>query len=77
MSKLLKGQTLADILNKGEQMFILLPVVAAVILVSAGYFTMWTASRSDTPKGIAKFGSIMAIILFVFAGGAFGNIELV
>jgi len=49
-------------------MFILIPVVSAVILVFFGYFALWSAHQSNTPAGIAQFGRIMAIILFVFAG---------
>ena len=49
-------------------MCILLPVVAAVVLVFGGYIALWTAGRNDTPKGISQFGRIIAIILFVFAG---------
>jgi hypothetical protein len=46
----------------------MLPVVGAVVLVFGGYIALWTAGRSDTAKGTAQFGKIMAIILFVFAG---------
>ena len=44
------------------------PVTIAVLIVTAGYFAMWTSSKSDTPKGVASFGRTMAIILFVIAG---------
>jgi hypothetical protein len=49
-------------------MCILLPVVAAVVLVFFGYLAMWSASQANTPAGISQFGKIMSIILFVFAG---------
>ena len=49
-------------------MFILIPVVSAVVLVFFGYLAMWSAHQSNTPAGIAQFGKVMAIILFVFAG---------
>ncbi|MGA2091439.1 MAG: hypothetical protein ABSH12_08300 [Endomicrobiales bacterium] len=44
------------------------PVLAAVILVFLGYIALWTASQNNIPAGISKFGRIMSIILFVFAG---------
>ena len=49
-------------------MCILLPVVAAVVLVFFGELAMWSAHQSNTPAGISQFGKIMSIILFVFAG---------
>ena len=49
-------------------MCILMPVVAAVIIVFLGYIALWTASQKDIPEGVAKFGRILAIILYVFAG---------
>jgi phosphatidylglycerophosphate synthase len=42
--------------------------IATVILVTLSYFTLWTASRADTPKGVSGFGKIMAIVLFVLSG---------
>ena len=49
-------------------MFMLLPVVAAVVLVFLGYAALWSAYQEKVPAGISKFGRIMSIILFVFAG---------
>jgi len=49
-------------------MCILTSIVAAVVLVFLGYIALWTAGRTSTSTGVAKFGRIMAIILFVFAG---------
>jgi len=49
-------------------MCVLMPVVAAVIIVFLGYIALWTASQKDIPEGVAKFGRILAIILYVFAG---------
>lgn len=49
-------------------MCMLAPVVLAVVLVFFGYIAMWTASQSNVPAGIAKFGRILSIILFIFAG---------
>ena len=48
-------------------MFIIFPITMAVLIVTVGYFAMWTSSKSDTPKCIASFGRVMAIILFVIA----------
>jgi len=33
-----------------------------------GYFAIWSSSQPATPKGIASFGRILSIILFVIAG---------
>lgn len=49
-------------------MFALLPIIPATVLVTLGYFVMWTASQEKTPKGIMLFGKVMSIILFVIAG---------
>jgi len=35
-------------------MFMLLPVVAAVMLVFLGYVAVWTSSRHDTPKVVVN-----------------------
>lgn len=49
-------------------MCIMMPVVAAVVLVFMGYIALWTAGQNGVEAGVAKFGKILAIILFVFAG---------
>jgi hypothetical protein len=49
-------------------MFMLMPVIVAVVLVFFGYLAVWTASHKDIPAGISKFGKILSIILYVFAG---------
>ena len=49
-------------------MLLLFPVIGAVVLVTLGYFVMWTSSQANTPKGVAMFGKVMSIILFVGAG---------
>ncbi len=49
-------------------MHILIPILAASILVFFGYFSLWSATQPTTPKGISSFGRILAIILFVMAG---------
>ncbi|OGS17861.1 MAG: hypothetical protein A3J83_08685 [Elusimicrobia bacterium RIFOXYA2_FULL_40_6] len=43
-------------------------IVGAVMIVTVGYFVLWTASLSSAPKGVAGFGKVMAIILFIIAG---------
>lgn len=49
-------------------MFILFPVIAAVVLVFFGYAALWSTYQSNLPKGVSQFGRIMSIILFVIAG---------
>ena len=49
-------------------MFILGHVIGAVVLVFLGYIALWTASQNTIPKEVAKFGKVMSIILYVFAG---------
>jgi hypothetical protein len=49
-------------------MFILFPVVGAVVLVFFGYVALWSAYGANIPKGVAQFGRILSIVLFVFAG---------
>ena len=49
-------------------MFIVMPIVAAVVLVFLGYIALWSASQPNTPAGISSFGRVMAILLFVIAG---------
>ena len=43
-------------------------VIVAAVLVTIGYFALWTSSQTNTPKGTAAFGKVMALILFVMAG---------
>ena len=43
-------------------------LVATIVLVTLGYIALWTANHENTQKGLAGFGKVMAIILFVFAG---------
>lgn len=49
-------------------MCIVMPVVSAVVLVFFGYVALWSASQSNVPAGVAKFGRIMAILLYACAG---------
>ncbi|MDD5686916.1 MAG: hypothetical protein PHE88_03670 [Elusimicrobia bacterium] len=49
-------------------MYIMFPVVVMVLLVTIGYFVMWTAVQPNIPKGVSGFGKVMAIILFIVAG---------
>ncbi len=49
-------------------MCIMMPVVAAVVLVFMGYLALWTAGQNGVDAGVSKFGKILAIIIFVFAG---------
>lgn len=48
-------------------MFIIFPVVCAVLLVTVGYFALWTSVSANTPKGVSAFGMIVATILYVVA----------
>jgi hypothetical protein len=43
-------------------------LVVAVVLVTVGYLALWASQHEHTEKGLAGFGRVMAIILFVFAG---------
>lgn len=52
-------------------MHILISIIAAAFLAAFGYFALWTSAHPATPKGVASFGRILAIILFVIAGLAF------
>ncbi|MFC1501103.1 hypothetical protein ACFL58_01470 [Elusimicrobiota bacterium] len=52
-------------------MFIFPVVVAAAVLVTLGYLALWSSAHEKTSKGLAGFGRVMAIILFVLAGLAF------
>ncbi len=47
---------------------ICMSLVGMVVLVTLGYLALWTSSHENTAKGLAGFGRVMAIILFVFAG---------
>ncbi|OGS23622.1 MAG: hypothetical protein A2297_08310 [Elusimicrobia bacterium RIFOXYB2_FULL_48_7] len=49
-------------------MIIVMHVVAAVLIVTLGYFVLWTASLASAHKGVAIFGKVMAAVLFVLAG---------
>lgn len=49
-------------------MFIFCSVVAAVVLVTLGYFALWAASQANVSKGLSMFGKVMAIVLFIIAG---------
>jgi hypothetical protein len=51
-------------------MFILCPIIAAVVLVFLGYLALWTSGQANTPKGVSQFGRILAIVLFVIAAVA-------
>jgi len=52
-------------------MFIFPALVACLVLTSLGYFALWTSSHENTSKGLAGFGKVLSIILFVFAGLVF------
>ena len=52
-------------------MFIFPALVGCLVLVTLGYFAMWTSSHENTSKGLAGFGRVLSIILFVFAGLVF------
>jgi hypothetical protein len=45
----------------------MIPVGAAVILVFLGYVALWTSSRSGTPAGVAQFGKVLSIVMYVIA----------
>lgn len=49
-------------------MCILPAIVAAVVLVTLGYFAMCNASQPNLSKGLSQFGKILAIVLFCIAG---------
>ena len=49
-------------------MCILFPIVAATVLVTIGYFALWISSQANNQKGMAIFGKVLSIILFVMAG---------
>jgi hypothetical protein len=49
-------------------MHLIFALVAASFLVGFGYFALWSSTQPATPKGVASFGRILAIILFVIAG---------
>lgn len=49
-------------------MFIVVHVLGVVLVVTVGYFVMWTASQTNTPKGVAVFGKIVSIALLIIAG---------
>jgi hypothetical protein len=42
-------------------------LLGSIVLVTLGYLALWTSSHENTAKGLAGFGRVMAIILFVFA----------
>ncbi len=48
-------------------MFLWMHVVGAVILVFFGYIALWSSYQQHTPDIVAKFGRIMAIILYTIA----------
>lgn len=50
-------------------MFLVMHAVAAVLVVTVGYFVVWTSMQPNTQKGVAGFGKVMAILLFIVAGG--------
>jgi hypothetical protein len=54
-------------------MHIFFPIIAATVLVFFGYFAIWSSSQPATPKGVASFGKILSIILFVIAGLALAS----
>jgi len=49
-------------------MFLLMHVVAAVLLVFLGYIALWSSFQQHIPDYVAKFGKVMAIVLYVIAG---------
>ncbi len=49
-------------------MFIFPVVVCTAVLVTIGYLALWSAAQEKTSSGLAGFGRVMAIILFVLAG---------
>jgi hypothetical protein len=49
-------------------MHLIFALVAASFLVGFGYFALWSSSQPATPRGVASFGRVLAIILFVVAG---------
>lgn len=49
-------------------MFVFGHIVAALVLVFLGYIALWSASQNTVPKEVAKFGKVLSIILYVFAG---------
>jgi hypothetical protein len=49
-------------------MFIFCSIIVAVVLVTLGYFALWTTSQANVSKGLSLFGKVMAIVLFITAG---------
>ncbi len=49
-------------------MILLAGLVVAAFLVGLGYLNLWTAGRPGTMPGLARFGRILAIVLFALAG---------
>ena len=49
-------------------MILLVGLVTAAFLVGLGYLNLWAAARQGTPRGLATFGRILGIVLFVIAG---------
>jgi hypothetical protein len=47
---------------------VFMSLIGMVVLVTLGYLALWTSNHENTPKGLAGFGKVMSIILFVFAG---------
>jgi len=49
-------------------MMVMQGLVAAAALVGLGYFALWAAARPETRPGLAGFGRVIGIVLFVVAG---------
>jgi hypothetical protein len=49
-------------------MFIIMPVLAATLLVVLGYFATWSSYKENLPGSIVSFGRVLAIVLFVLGG---------
>jgi len=49
-------------------MFVFPALVGCLVLVTLGYFALWTSSHENTSKGLVGFGKVLSIILFMFAG---------
>jgi len=48
---------------------IIFPVVlASAVLVTLGYLASWSSMHENTSKGLAGFGRVMALIMYLFAG---------